>query len=72
VRVDAEPSSLSGVPTSWYVDAQERRTVRGHFQSDRWTAQRNSLRWTFDAVGAAAPEADPALVEGCLARPSLQ
>ena len=72
VRVDAEPSSLSDVPTSWYVDAAERRTVRSHFQSHRWAGQRASLRWTFDAVGAATPEADEALVEGCLARPSLQ
>lgn len=69
VLVDMLPADLARIPTSWYLDEAARASMRRHFSSTRWVAQREHIRGAFAAVGAGGPGG--ADVASCLARPPL-
>jgi hypothetical protein len=69
VLVDMRPADLARIPTSWYLDADARASMRRHFDSRRWAAQRAQIEAAFAAVGRGGD--GPADVGSCLARPPL-
>ncbi len=69
VLVDMKPTALTRIPTSWYLEDADRATIRGHYTSDRWAAQRTKLDVAFGVLLANAGER--ADVGSCFARPPL-
>ncbi|MDO9017546.1 MAG: hypothetical protein Q8S73_29160 [Deltaproteobacteria bacterium] len=69
VLVDMLPADLARIPTSWYLDEAARASMRRHFTSARWAAQRGHITEAFAAVRAGGTGA--ADVASCLARPPL-